>query len=41
MKVIILAGGVGTWISEQSRFKPKFMVNLGGMPILWHILWKQ
>jgi len=38
MKVVILAGGFGTRISEESQFKPKPMVNLGGMPILWHIM---
>lgn len=38
MKVVILAGGFGTRISEESRFKPKPMVELGGMPILWHIM---
>lgn len=38
MKVIILAGGFGTRINEESRFKPKPMVELGGMPILWHIM---
>ena len=38
MKVIILAGGFGTRISEESQFKPKPMVDLGGMPILWHIM---
>lgn len=38
MKAIILAGGFGTRISEESQFKPKPMVNLGGMPILWHIM---
>ena len=38
MKVIILAGGLGTRISEESQFKPKPMVNLGDMPILWHIM---
>lgn len=38
MKVIILAGGYGTRISEESQFKPKPMVELGGMPILWHIM---
>ncbi len=38
MKVIILAGGFGTRISEESQFKPKPMVELGGMPILWHIM---
>ena len=38
MKVVLLAGGFGTRISEESQFKPKPMVNLGGMPILWHIM---
>ena len=38
MKIIILAGGYGTRISEESRFKPKPMVELGGMPILLHIM---
>lgn len=38
MKVIILAGGYGTRISEESQFKPKPMVELGGKPILWHIM---
>lgn len=38
MKVVILAGGYGTRISEESQFKPKPMVDLGGMPILWHIM---
>lgn len=38
MKTIILAGGYGTRISEESQFKPKPMVELGGMPILWHIM---
>ncbi len=38
MKVVILAGGFGTRISEESRFKPKPMVELGGMPILLHIM---
>ncbi len=38
MKVILLAGGFGTRISEESQFKPKPMVELGGMPILWHIM---
>lgn len=38
MKVVILAGGFGTRISEESRFKPKPMVDLGGMPILLHIM---
>jgi glucose-1-phosphate cytidylyltransferase len=38
MKVVILAGGYGTRISEESRFKPKPMVEIGGKPILWHIM---
>jgi len=38
MKTVILAGGFGTRISEESQFKPKPMVELGGMPILWHIM---
>lgn len=38
MKVIILAGGFGTRISEESAFKPKPMLEIGGMPILWHIM---
>ena len=38
MKVVILAGGFGTRISEESQFKPKPMVELGGIPILLHIM---
>jgi glucose-1-phosphate cytidylyltransferase len=38
MKVVILAGGFGTRISEESIYKPKPMVEIGGMPILWHIM---
>lgn len=38
MKVVILAGGMGTRISEESRFRPKPMVEIGGKPILWHIM---
>ena len=38
MKVVILAGGFGTRISEESLYRPKPMVELGGMPILWHIM---
>lgn len=38
MKVVILAGGFGTRISEESQLRPKPMVELGGMPILWHIM---
>lgn len=38
MKVVILAGGFGTRISEESMYKPKPMIELGGKPILWHIM---
>jgi glucose-1-phosphate cytidylyltransferase len=38
LKAVILAGGLGTRISEESVSKPKPMVEIGGMPILWHIL---
>lgn len=38
MKVVILAGGLGTRISEESYLKPKPMVEIGGKPILWHIM---
>lgn len=38
MKVVILAGGYGTRISEESQFKPKPMIEIGGKPILWHIM---
>ncbi len=38
MKLIILAGGFGTRISEEARYKPKPMLEIGGMPILWHIM---
>lgn len=38
MKVVLLAGGFGTRISEESRFKPKPLIEIGGMPILWHIM---
>lgn len=38
MKVILLAGGLGTRISEESQYKPKPMLEIGGMPILWHIM---
>ena len=38
MKVVILAGGFGTRISEESQFKPKPMIDIGGQPILWHIM---
>ena len=38
MKCILLAGGLGTRFSEQSQYKPKPMIEIGGMPILWHIM---
>ena len=38
MKVVILAGGFGTRISEESHLKPKPMLEIGGKPILWHIM---
>ena len=38
MKVVILAGGLGTRISEESHLKPKPMIEIGGNPILWHIM---
>lgn len=38
MKAVILAGGFGTRISEESQFKPKPMLEIGEMPILWHIM---
>lgn len=38
MKAVILAGGLGTRISEETHTKPKPMIEIGGMPILWHIL---
>lgn len=38
MKVVILAGGYGTRISEESKFKPKPLIEIGGKPILWHIM---
>ncbi len=38
MKTVLLAGGFGTRISEESQFKPKPMIEIGGMPILWHIM---
>jgi glucose-1-phosphate cytidylyltransferase len=38
MKVVILAGGLGTRISEESQIKPKPMIEIGGKPILWHIM---
>ena len=38
MKVVLLAGGLGTRLSEETILKPKPMVEIGGMPILWHIM---
>ena len=38
MKAVILAGGKGTRISEESQFKPKPMIDIGGRPIIWHIM---
>lgn len=38
MKVVILAGGYGTRLSEETHAMPKPMVTIGGMPIIWHIM---
>lgn len=38
MKIVLLAGGYGTRISEESHLKPKPMIEIGGKPILWHIM---
>ncbi|MCI0474175.1 MAG: glucose-1-phosphate cytidylyltransferase [Ignavibacteria bacterium] len=38
MKVVILCGGLGTRLREETEYKPKPMVEIGGMPILWHIM---
>ena len=38
MKVVILAGGLGTRFSEETQFRPKPMIEIGGQPILWHIM---
>ena len=38
MKVVLLAGGIGSRIAEESEYKPKPMIEIGGKPILWHIM---
>lgn len=38
MKVILLAGGLGTRLSEETTIKPKLMFDIGAEPILWHIM---
>src|SRR3989338_11420907 len=38
MKAVILAGGYGTRVSEETQIKPKPLIEIGGMPILWHIM---
>ncbi|MBI4778383.1 NTP transferase domain-containing protein, partial [Candidatus Desantisbacteria bacterium] len=38
MKVVILAGGYGTRLAEETVLKPKPMIEIGGKPILWHIM---
>src|SRR3989338_3804473 len=37
-KVVILCGGLGTRLKEETEYKPKPMVTIGGMPILWHLM---
>jgi glucose-1-phosphate cytidylyltransferase len=38
MKVVLLAGGVGSRLAEETQARPKPMVEIGGQPILWHIM---
>src|ERR1700726_1493898 len=38
MKAVILAGGLGTRLSEETHLKPKPMIDIGGKPILWHVM---
>ena len=38
MRAVILAGGLGTRISEETSTRPKPMIEIGGKPVLWHIL---
>ncbi|MEJ7682726.1 MAG: sugar phosphate nucleotidyltransferase [Segetibacter sp.] len=38
MKVVLLAGGLGTRLSEETDIRPKPMVEIGGKPIIWHIM---
>ena len=38
MKVVILAGGYGTRFNEETQDKPKPLIEIGGMPIIWHIM---
>ena len=38
MKVVLLAGGLGTRLSEETEIRPKPMIEIGGKPIIWHIM---